>query len=64
VFHDAQPATIVVMMNGSTSGLEHGWSTNQFDTWASGVSERRGYRVRLLSIGSSNVATRMAVFSR
>lgn len=70
VFHDAQPATVVVMMNAATRdgvvppGLAHGWSTNQFDAWASGVSERRAYRVRLLSIGSSSSATRMAVFTR
>ncbi len=70
VFHDALPATVVVMMNAAMRdgvvppGLEHGWSTNQFDAWASGVSERRPYRVRLLSIGSSSQATRMAVFTR
>lgn len=70
VFHDAQPATVVVMMNVATRdgvvppGLEHSWSTNQFDAWASAVSERRAYRVRLLSIGSSGPTTRMAVFTR
>jgi 3' terminal RNA ribose 2'-O-methyltransferase Hen1 len=70
VFHDALPATVVVMMNAATrdgfvpSGLEHGWSTNHFDAWASGVSERRAYRLRLLSIGSSSITTRMAVFRR
>lgn len=87
VFHDAQPKTIIVMMNGSGvwgAGSRrlpeapnaqpareqsaptdpHAWSTNQFDAWASGVSERCGYRVRLLSIGSSHLPTRMAVFSR
>jgi 3' terminal RNA ribose 2'-O-methyltransferase Hen1 len=70
VFHDALPSTVVAMMNGTNRdgsvppGLEHRWSTNQFDAWAGGVSERRGYRVRLLSLGSSGSTTRMAVFSR
>ena len=70
VFSEAQPSTVVVMMNGggredsTPTDLPHAWSTNQFDAWASGVSERRGYRVRLLSIGSSQLPTRMAVFSR
>lgn len=67
VFQDAQPTTIVVMINGAAreedadSGL---WTAKRFDAWASGVSERCGYRIRLLSPGSSQQAIRMAVFSR
>jgi len=64
VFHEAQLATIVVTLNEAHLGLATCWSINQFDAWAQGVSERYRYRVRLLSLGSSNHTTRMAVFSR
>lgn len=74
VFEQAQLATVVVLASGGrraeveegaqTLNLANGWTTNQFDAWATGVSERRGYRVRLLSPGSSAQLTRMAVFSR
>lgn len=74
VFEHAKLATVVVLASGGrrvdveegaqTVNLTNGWSTHQFDAWATGVSERRGYRVRLLSPGSSAQVTRMAVFSR
>lgn len=69
VFQDARPATIVVLLSNpyreeSESNVQHRWSSKQFDSWASGVSAQSGYRLRLLSPGSSQHATRMAVFSR
>jgi 3' terminal RNA ribose 2'-O-methyltransferase Hen1 len=77
VFEKARPTTVVALVSGGRRGevgegdpepqmvnLANGWSTNQFDAWAMGISERRGYRVRLLSPGSSAQLTRMAVFSR
>lgn len=71
VFSRARPSTVVVMMNGAgrevsseTDTATDAWTSQQFDFWASGVSERCAYRVRLLSIGSAQLPARMAVFSR
>ncbi len=69
VFEHVQPSTLVVLMTnaGATASSEqprhHRWTTNEFDMWSNGVSERRKYRVRFSTIGSANPA-RMAVFSR
>ncbi len=67
VFRQACPNTVVVMLNGVKRDEDvspDGWSAKRFDAWASGVSERSGYRIRLLSPGSSQQAIRMAVFSK
>ncbi|HRI68989.1 MAG TPA: methyltransferase [Polyangium sp.] len=70
VFHDTRPSTVVVMMNdvrreeNASNEAVQGWTMQRFDAWATNVSERHGYRVRLLSPGSSSQTTRMAVFSR
>lgn len=70
VFRAVRPGTVVVMMNGihhdenPPPESAHGWHMQRFDAWASSASERHGYRVRLLSPGSSSQTTRMAVFSR
>lgn len=67
VFQQACPNTVVVMLNGAKRDEDasaDGWSAKRFDAWASGVSERSGYRIRLLSPGSSQQAIRMAVFSK
>jgi 3' terminal RNA ribose 2'-O-methyltransferase Hen1 len=44
------------------------WTRAEFETWASGVAERRGYTVRFQSVGSEDPEvgppTQMAVFAR
>ncbi|MBK9261908.1 MAG: methyltransferase domain-containing protein [Polyangiaceae bacterium] len=68
VFDDAQPSTVVVMMNAAggdaSSEARHDWSVDKFDAWARSVSSGRGYRLGLSRVGSANSGAAMAVFSR
>lgn len=83
VFGVARPVTVVVTTpnveyNVRFPGLPPGgmrhtdhrfeWTREQFRTWASGVGERRGYRVRFLPVGPDDPEvgppTQLAVFER
>ncbi len=83
VFEFARPGTVIVTTpnvehNVRFESLPAGrfrhrdhrfeWTRGEFQAWARGVSERRGYSVRFLPVGSDDpkvgAATQMGVFTR